>query len=112
MQQDGEQIMNAANDAMLIEYGGQWQDAIAAERATTDGETAHSVTLQIERMIAETPANCLLGVAIKLLVFANSCDHQDRATVQAMSAYRDCLRLCKRSLAEERKRRAETAEPD
>ena len=47
----------------------------------------------IEAKIAETPASSIIGVGVKLAVFAHANCHDDAATVQALSAYRDCERI-------------------
>ena len=76
-------------DRTLLKLWREWQQAIGAR--------AYGRRSLIEAKIAQTPASSIIGVGVKLAVFAHANCHDDAATVQAMSAYEDAMRLAQQT---------------
>lgn len=95
-------------DAKLLVLWSEWLEATAAElasRSESDAERADDAVRRLEKMIAETPANGLDGLAIKLglAMFLGESDQPDISDEQVISAYADLVRLTGRDpLAEAR----------
>ena len=73
-----------------------WLSAFEAVQVAS-GEVAiskaHSSLSDIEMQLAETPAEGMRGLAVKLGLHCFLNDHADAASVQSESAYRDLVRL-------------------
>jgi hypothetical protein len=78
---------------------GLFQDWLSAFEAVqvASGEntivTAHTALSDIEARLAETPAEGMQGLAVKLGLHCFLNDHADAASIQSESAYRDLVRL-------------------
>lgn len=78
---------------------GLFQDWLSAFEAVqvASGEQAitkaHNALSDIETRLAETPAEGMQGLAVKLGLHCFLNDHADAASAQSESAYRDLVRL-------------------
>jgi hypothetical protein len=93
------------NDGELLDWWREWLKALDAEMATDDGNEAerrHDRVEVIQRTIAHTPSEGLLGIAIKLALtsylegFADGSDGD-----VGRSAYLDTLRIIDRDFVAE-----------
>jgi hypothetical protein len=80
------------DDARLIALWDRWKRSFADEALWETGHAA-ARTRAIEHAIAETPAEGLDGIAIKLALWAFINRHDDDAALQANSALRDMTRF-------------------
>jgi hypothetical protein len=74
----------------------EWLSAFEAEQTASGEEAiaeAHSKLSEIEDRLAETPAQGMDGLAVKLGLHCFLNDHADAASLQSESAYRDVVRL-------------------
>ena len=84
---------------------GLFEDWLAAFEAVqvASGEnaivTAQTALADIEERLAETPAEGMQGLAVKLGLHCFLNDHADAASMQSESAYRDLVRLTGRDPA-------------
>jgi hypothetical protein len=83
----------------------RWKDAlIDQDRQTTQAarHRAHARVTSMEDLIAETPADDVEGIGIKLAlyVYMSGVDPEkaDSAVEQVLSAYKDCVRVLGRDL--------------
>ncbi len=92
-------------DGELLSWWGEWLKALDAEMAANDGQEAerrHERVEVIQRTIAHTPAEGLLGVGVKLALasylegFADGSDGE-----LGRSAYFDTLRMVDRDFVAE-----------
>jgi hypothetical protein len=89
----------------------RWKSAlIDQDKQTTQAarHRAHARVTSMEDLIAETPADDVEGVGIKLAlyVYMSGVDPEtaDSAVEQVLSAYKDCVRVLGRNLLAEVKR--------
>ena len=87
---------------------GRWKGALVDQAKQTTRAArhrAHARVTSMEDLIAETPADDLEGVGIKLAlyVYMSGVDHEtaDSAVEQVLSAYKDCVRVVGRDLLTE-----------
>jgi uncharacterized membrane protein YccC len=83
-------------DEKISDLFRQWLKAFeAVQAASTEQETAKAATAlsDIELQLAETPAEGMQGLAVKLGLHCFLNDHADAASIQSESAYRDLVRL-------------------
>ena len=92
----------------ICEAFDRWKAAlIDQDKQTTRAarHRAHARVTSMEDLIAETPADDIEGVGIKLAlyVYMSGVDPEtaDSAVEQVLSAYKDCLRVLGRDLLEE-----------
>jgi hypothetical protein len=74
----------------------QWLSAFDAMQVASDEAAlakAHDALSEIESRLAETPAEGIQGLVVKLGLHCFLNDHADAASVQSDSAYRDLVRL-------------------
>ena len=74
----------------------EWLSAFEAAQVASGEEAlakAHKALSDSETRLAETPAEGLPGLAIKLGLHCFLNEHADAASVQSESAYRDLVRL-------------------
>jgi hypothetical protein len=74
----------------------EWLSAFEAVQVASGEEAiakAHSALSEIEERLAETPAEGIQGLAVKLGLHCFLNDHADAASAQSESAYRDLVRL-------------------
>jgi hypothetical protein len=74
----------------------EWLSAFEAVQAASGEEAiskAHSKLSEIEERLADTPAEGMPGLAVKLGLHCFLNDHADAASAQSESAYRDLVRL-------------------
>jgi hypothetical protein len=74
----------------------EWLSAFEAVQTASGEEAiaqAHSKLSEIEDRLAETPAQGMDGLAVKLGLHCFLNDHADAASIQSESAYRDLVRL-------------------
>jgi hypothetical protein len=83
------------DDARLIALWDRWKRSFADE-IVCETEHAATCTRAIEQTIAETPAEGLDGIAIKLALWGFINRHDDAAALQANAALRDMTRLTNR----------------
>jgi hypothetical protein len=88
----------------------RWKDAlIDQDKQTTQAarHRAHARVTSMEDLIAETPADDIEGIGIKLAlyVYMSGVDPEtaDSAAEQVLSAYKDCVRVLGRDLLVELK---------
>src|SRR6187397_2650880 len=107
-------VVNAGNRAggdmkrMLRDAFERWKDALVDQNKQTTQAArhrAHARVTSMEDLIAETPADDIEGVGIKLAlyVYMSGVDPEtaDSAVEQVLSAYKDCVRVvCRDFLAE------------
>ena len=93
---------------MLRDAFDRWKDAlIDQDKQTTQAarHRAHARVTSMEDLIAETPADDIEGVGIKLAlyVYMSGVDPEtaDSAVEQVLSAYKDCVRVLGRDLLAE-----------
>ena len=85
----------------------RWKDAlIEQDKQTTRAlHRAHARVTSMQDLIAETPADDIEGVGIKLALFVymSGVDPEttDSAVEQVLSAYKDCVRVLGRDLLAE-----------
>ena len=83
-------------DEMISGLFQDWLSAFEAVQVAS-GEnaivTAHTALSDIEARLAETPAEGMQGLAVKLGLHCFLNDHADAASIQSESAYRDLVRL-------------------
>ena len=86
----------------------RWKRALVdQDKQTTPAarHRAHTRVTSMEALIAETPADDIEGVGIKLAlyVYMSGVDHDtaDSAVEQVLSAYKDCVRVVGRDLLTE-----------
>jgi hypothetical protein len=86
----------------------RWKGAlIDQDKQTTQAarHRAHARVTSMEALIAETPADNIEGVGIKLAlyIYMSGVDPEtaDSAVEQVLSAYQDCVRVLDRDLLEE-----------
>lgn len=73
-----------------------WLSAFEAVQVASSDEAiekAHDALAEIESRVAETPAEGLQGLAVKLGLHCFLNEHADAASAQSESAYRDLVRL-------------------
>jgi hypothetical protein len=83
-------------DEKISDLFQQWLKAFeAVQAASTEQEIAKAATAlsDIELQLAETPAEGMQGLAVKLGLHCFLNDHADAASIQSESAYRDLVRL-------------------
>ena len=92
----------------LLEAFERWKSALVEldKQTTKDARhRAHARVTSMEDLIAETPADDIEGVGIKLAlyVYMSGVDAgtADSAVEQVLSAYKDCLRVLGRDLLAE-----------
>lgn len=74
----------------------EWLSAFEAVQAASDEEAmakGYGALSEIEGRLAETPAEGMHGLAVKLGLHCFLNDHADAASAQSESAYRDLVRL-------------------
>jgi hypothetical protein len=74
----------------------EWLSAFEAVQVAGNEEAiaqAHGKLSEIEDRLADTPAQGMEGLAVKLGLHCFLNDHADAASVQSESAYRDLVRL-------------------
>ena len=74
----------------------QWLSAFEAVQVASGEEAitkAQSALSDIETQLADTPAEGMQGLAVKLGLHCFLNDHADAASTQSESAYRDLVRL-------------------
>ena len=93
---------------MLRDAFERWKDALVDQNKQTTQAArhrAHARVTSMEDLIAETPADDIEGVGIKLAlyVYMSGVDPEtaDSAVEQVLSAYKDCLRVLGRDLLAE-----------
>ena len=92
---------------MLRDAFDRWKDALVDQNKQTTQAArhrAHARVTSMEDLIAETPADDIEGVGIKLAVYVMSgVDPKtaDSAVEQVLSAYKDCDRVLGRDLLAE-----------
>lgn|SRR5262245_46647261 len=86
----------------------RWKSALVEQDKQTTRATrhrAHARVTNMEALIAETPADDIEGVGIKLAlyVYMSGVDPEsaDSAVEQVLSAYKDCVRVLGRDLLAE-----------
>jgi hypothetical protein len=86
----------------------RWKDALLDQNKQTSKAArhrAHARVTSMEDLIAETPAEDIEGVGIKLAlyVYMSGVDPEtaDSAVEQVLSAYRDCIRVLGRDFLAE-----------
>src|SRR3974377_292221 len=86
----------------------RWKDALIDQDKQTSQATrhrAHARVTSMEDLIAETPADDIEGIGIKLAlyVYMSGVDAEtaDSAAEQVLSAYKDCRRVLGRDLLAE-----------
>jgi len=93
------------HDVELLRWWREWLHALDAEMAVTDQgdeERRHKRVEMLQRTIAKTPSEGLVGIGVKLALasfldsFADGADGEP-----AMSAYRDTVRLLGRDFSAE-----------
>src|SRR4029077_2636785 len=96
---------------MLRDAFERWKDALVdQDKQTTQAarHRAHARVTSMEDLIAETPADEIEGVGIKLAlyIYMSGVDPEtpDSAVEQILSAYKDCVRVAGRDLLAEVKR--------
>ena len=107
-------VVNAGNRAggdmkrMLRDAFERWKDALVDQNKQTTQAArhrAHARVTSMEDLIAETPADDIEGVGIKLAlyVYMSGVDPEtaDSAVEQVLSAYKDCVRVVGRDLLAE-----------
>ena len=107
-------VVNAGNTAggdmkrMLRDAFERWKDALVDQNKQTTQAArhrAHARVTSMEDLIAETPADDIEGVGIKLAlyVYMSGVDPEtaDSAAEQVLSAYKDCVRVVGRDLLAE-----------
>ncbi len=107
-------VVNAGNTAggdmkrMLRDAFERWKDALVDQNKQTTQAVrhrAHARVTSMEDLIAETPADDIEGVGIKLAlyVYMSGVDPEtaDSAVEQVLSAYKDCVRVVGRDLLAE-----------
>jgi hypothetical protein len=92
----------------ICEAFDRWKCALVnQDKQTTPAarHRAHARVTSMEDLIAETPADDIEGVDIKLAlyVYMSGVDHEtaDSAVEQVLSAYKDCVRVVGRDLLTE-----------
>jgi len=97
----------------------RWKSAlIDQDKQTTQAarHRAHARVTSMEDLIAETPADDVEGVGIKLAlyVYMSGVDPEtaDSAVEQVLSAYKDCVRVLGRDLMAEVKRLMPASQQD
>jgi hypothetical protein len=83
-------------DEKIFELFQDWLSAFAAVQVASGEEEivkSHDALSEIEARLAETPAEGLVGLVVKLGLHCFLNDHADAASVQSESAYRDLVRL-------------------
>jgi len=93
---------------MLRDAFVRWKDALVDQNKQTTQAArhrAHARVNSMEDLIAETPADDIEGVGIKLAlyVYMSGVDPEtaDSAVEQVLSAYKDCVRVVGRDLLAE-----------
>ena len=93
---------------MLRDAFDRWKDALVDQNKQTTQAArhrAHARVTSMEDLIAETPADDIEGVGIKLALFVymSGVDPEtaDSAVEQVLSAYKDCVRVLGRDLLAE-----------
>ena len=93
---------------MIRDAFDRWKGALIDQNKQTTRAArhrAHARVTSMEDLIAETPADDIEGVGIKLAlyVYMSGVDPEkaDSAVEQVLSAYRDCLRVLGRDLLAE-----------
>jgi len=93
---------------MLRDAFDRWKDALVDQNKQTTQAArhrAHARVTSMEDLIAETPADDIEGVGIKLALFVymSGIDPEtaDSAVEQVLSAYKDCVRVVGRDLLAE-----------
>ena len=93
---------------MIRDAFDRWKGALIDQNKQTTRAArhrAHARVTSMEDLIAETPADDIEGVGIKLAlyVYMSGVDPEkaDNAVEQVLSAYRDCLRVLGRDLLAE-----------
>jgi hypothetical protein len=74
----------------------EWLSAFEAVQVASGEEAivkAHNKLSEIEERLADTPAEGMQGLAVKLGLHCFLNDHADAASAQSESAYRDLVRL-------------------
>jgi hypothetical protein len=78
----------------------QWKDSVVDQSQQTTQAArhrAHARVTSMEDLIAETPADDIEGVGIKLALYVYMSgvdpDTADSAVEQVLSAYKDCVRV-------------------
>ena len=93
------------DDVELLRWWREWLHALGAEMAAADQrdeERRHKRVAMLERTIAKTPSDGLVGIGVKLALasfldsFADGADGEP-----ARSAYRDTVRLLGRDFSAE-----------
>ena len=86
----------------------RWKDALVDQNKQTTqaaGHRAHARVTSMEDLIAETPADNIEGIGIKLAlyVYMSGVDPEtaDSAVEQVLSAYKDCRQVVGRDLLAE-----------
>ena len=92
----------------ILEAFERWKSALVdLDKQTTQAarHRAHARVTSMEDLIAETPANDIEGVGIKLAlyVYMSGVDPEkaDSAVEQVLSAYKDCVRVVGRDFLAE-----------
>jgi len=100
---NGDDMKDTLRDAF-----GRWKDALIDQaKQTTQAarHRAHARVTSMEDLIAETPADDIEGIGIKLAlyVYMSGVDPEkaDSAVEQVLSAYKDCGRVLGRDLLAE-----------
>jgi hypothetical protein len=85
---------------MLRDAFDRWKDALVDQNKQTTQAArrrAHARVTNMEDLIAETPADDIEGVGIKLALFVYMSGAEpetaDSAVEQVLSAYKDCIRV-------------------
>ena len=93
---------------MLRDAFDRWKDALVDQNKQTTHAArhrAHARVTSMEDLIAETPADDIEGVGIKLALFVymSGVDPEtaDSPVEQVLSAYKDCVRVVGRDLLTE-----------
>jgi hypothetical protein len=93
---------------MLRDAFDRWKNALVDQNKQTTQAArhrAHARVTSMEDLIAETPADDIEGVGIKLALFVymSGVDPEtaDSAVEQVLSAYKDCVRVVGRDLLAE-----------
>jgi hypothetical protein len=83
-------------DPRISDLFKEWLAAFEAVQVASGEEAiarAHGRLSEIEQRLAETPAEGMQGLAVKLGLHCFLNDHADAASAQSESAYRDLVRL-------------------
>ena len=82
-------------DEIILDLFQQWLSVFETEQivSSDDARWREDSLRELEGRLADTPADGLKGLAIKLALHCFLHDHGDTCSSQANSAYRDLVRL-------------------